>query len=576
MARIRKLHIENYRGIKSLEWTPTPGINCLIGPGDTGKSTVLDGIESCLRPRRFTRFTDADFHNLDVRTPIRISVTLGELEDRFLRLEQYGLFLRSFDSPTGNIEDEPRAGTETVVTVRLTVTDDLIPSWHLYSQRAESEDSLRNLAYRDALDLAPTRLGNLAEFHLGWREGSVLNRISAEDAPVSAALADAARGARIAFGTNASGLQNTLTLVEETATSLGISIRDPVAAMLDPESISLTGGSISVHDAVGIPLRGLGTGSLRLLIAGLQAQASRNAGQILIDELEYGLEPHRIIRLLEALGAKDDMPPAQVIMTTHSPVVLRELSGAQLFATRPSPDRHVLLPVGGEDLLQSTIRSYPEAFLAPSIILCEGATEVGLLRGLNRYKTELGQPALSSCGAALVDYHGGDADEPFKRALALLSLGYRVAILQDSDKPRRQDLVDRFNAQDGRLFAWRGNRALEDELFGSLTPDAVLQLVDAAIELNDEEQVRDQVLSASNGTAGLDDILSPLREGVCDSAHREILGSAAKSKRQGWFKTVTKMQSVAYRVVAPAIRRADPVFRTTIRDLFSWARDNVS
>ena len=403
MARIRKLHIENYRGIKSLEWAPTPGINCLIGPGDTGKSTVLDGIESCLRPRRFTRFSDADFHNLDVRTPIRISVTLGELEDRFLRLEQYGLFLRSFDSPTGNIEDEPRVGTETVVTVRLTVTDDLVPSWHLYSQRAESEDSLRNLAYRDALDLAPTRLGNLAEFHLGWREGSVLNRISEEDAPVSAALADAARGARIAFGTNASGLKNTLTLVEETATSLGISVRDPVAAMLDADSISLTGGSISLHDAVGVPLRGLGTGSVRLLIAGLQAHASGNAGQILIDELEYGLEPHRIIRLLDSLGAKDEMPPAQVIMTTHSPVVLRELSVEQLFAIRPSLDRHVLLPVGGGDLPQSTIRSYPEAFLAPSIILCEGATEVGLLRGLDRYKTELGHPALSSCGAALVD-----------------------------------------------------------------------------------------------------------------------------------------------------------------------------
>ncbi len=50
-------------------WYPAPGINCLIGPGDSGKSSILDAIDLCLGARRNIQFTDADFHLLDVENP---------------------------------------------------------------------------------------------------------------------------------------------------------------------------------------------------------------------------------------------------------------------------------------------------------------------------------------------------------------------------------------------------------------------------------------------------------------------------------------------------------------------------
>jgi len=78
MARIRKIDIENFRGIKTLSWRPSPGLNCLIGPGDSGKSSILDAIDFCLGARRNIQFTDADFHLLNVDAPISISVTLGD------------------------------------------------------------------------------------------------------------------------------------------------------------------------------------------------------------------------------------------------------------------------------------------------------------------------------------------------------------------------------------------------------------------------------------------------------------------------------------------------------------------
>jgi putative ATP-dependent endonuclease of the OLD family len=60
VARLRKVQISRFRSIKSLTWLPSPGLNCLIGPGDSGKSTVLDAIDLCLGARRTIQFTDAD------------------------------------------------------------------------------------------------------------------------------------------------------------------------------------------------------------------------------------------------------------------------------------------------------------------------------------------------------------------------------------------------------------------------------------------------------------------------------------------------------------------------------------
>ena len=48
MAVIRKVEIRNFRSIKSLDWWPADGVNCLIGAGDAGKSSVLDAIDYCL------------------------------------------------------------------------------------------------------------------------------------------------------------------------------------------------------------------------------------------------------------------------------------------------------------------------------------------------------------------------------------------------------------------------------------------------------------------------------------------------------------------------------------------------
>src|ERR1700733_4409358 len=264
LARIRIISIENFRCIQQLTWFPGQGLNCLIGPGGSGKSTILDAIDLCLGAHRNTNLTDADFHGLDVERPISISVTLGELDDSLKSLETYALYLRSFNPGNGVVTEDPQAGHETVLTVNVTVGSDLDPIWSLVSGREDLREQKRFLTWSDRAQISPNRIGALAHHNLAWRKGSVLNKLSEERADTAAALAKAARDARLAFGDAAEAqLGTTLQIVTQTAKQLGIATGGPLKAMLDAHSVSFSGGAIALHGQPGVPLRALGIGSTR-------------------------------------------------------------------------------------------------------------------------------------------------------------------------------------------------------------------------------------------------------------------------------------------------------------------------
>src|SRR3954471_5564612 len=103
-----------------------------------------------------------------------------------------------------------------------------------------------------------------------------------------------------------------------------------------------------------------------------------------------GLEPHRIIRLLGALGAKEEVPPLQVFATSHSPTAVTELSAHQLHIVRKKDGEHVVTRASDAGDVQGTIRAHAHALLASSIVVCEGASEIGLMRGLDQYFTSTG------------------------------------------------------------------------------------------------------------------------------------------------------------------------------------------
>lgn len=572
MTRIRKIEIQNFRAIRSLTWFPDPGLNCLVGPGDSGKSTVLEAVDLCVGSRRSPQFSDADFHRLNLSAPIRIAVTVGELADSLKSIESYGTFLQGYDDALNTVEDEPGDGLDTALTVVLTVRADLEPTWELYSARAQEQGLTRTLSWADRQAIAPTRIGALAGYHLGWQRGSVLNRVSDERVDVGEALIEAARGARAAFGdAAATELRRTCEAVEETAKELGITPGASVRAMLDAQSVSFSGGTIALHDANGVPLRSMGTGSTRLLIAGLQRRVASTSTIVLVDELEFGLEPHRVIRLLGSLGAREKSPPLQVFMTTHSSVAVRELSADQLFVLRVAPGGHEAKRFSRAGDIQGTVRLYPESFLAHAVVVCEGASEVGLLRGLDRFRCGMGAESLFARGVALIDSEGGTAERPFERAEAFLALGYQTAVVRDDDKPPAPHVEGAFEAKGGKVIRWDSGRALEDELFIELPDAAVGALLERAIQLHGEKAIDEHIRSASDGKLTLDVARSmDLIDGY-DEATRAVLGKAARTKKQSWFKKVGWMDDVAHDIVAPALTEVHEAFRRRVTGIFAWA-----
>lgn len=561
MALVRQLSIRNFRGLKTLDWTPHEGVNALIGPGDSGKSTILDALDLVLGSRRNAPFSDADFFGLDSRQVITIQATIGALTGEFQNLERFGSFLRGWNAAAAAIEDEPDdQRLESVLTIQLKVGADLEPHWTLYSERAEAEGLERDLSFADRNLLAPTRLGVYAAQHLAWGQRSVLNRLAEDRPAVALALSDAARTARSGFGKSAEPhLAEQLKTVRGTARDLGVTGGFEASALLDVHEVAFGSGAISLHDADGVPLRSLGTGSSRLLVAGLQVRAAAAASVALIDELEFGLEPHRIVRLLHALGSKTDGQRRQIFLTTHSPTVIRELESKQLSLLRNEAGLAKIIGLG--DVRQGVLRGCSEAFLAPRVIVCEGPTEIGLLRGLDLYFVGLGKPSLAELGVALADGVGANRIE---RARCFGGLGYHTALLHDADRPLSvADAADLAKVAIS-VQQWQTGMATEDQLFTSLPLAQLPRLMFVARRLFSDDSIEAHIREACRGAfTPADCMASPA------DAMRAPLGIAAKAG--SWFKRIEPGEAIGRYIVGPNIGGTAAGLVDPLRNLWAWA-----
>ena len=130
--KIRKLIIKNFRGIKELDWSlPAGNIFCLIGKGDSSKSTILESIRYAFYPQWNLSLSDSAFYQCKTDDPIVIEVTMGELIEEFCSLNKYGYYLRGWDATTLTLSAEPEDQLEKVLTVRLKIEKNLEPEWHV-------------------------------------------------------------------------------------------------------------------------------------------------------------------------------------------------------------------------------------------------------------------------------------------------------------------------------------------------------------------------------------------------------------------------------------------------------------
>ena len=129
MAKIHTLKIKNYRCIEKFEHVFI-GSNfvCLIGRGDSGKTTILNAISAVLSPNWNYNFYDIDFYKGNIDNPIEIEVTLFDLPTDLLTDSKYGLYKRLLNSDNNIIDDilsEELEDTQDALTINFIVNKEL-------------------------------------------------------------------------------------------------------------------------------------------------------------------------------------------------------------------------------------------------------------------------------------------------------------------------------------------------------------------------------------------------------------------------------------------------------------------
>lgn len=531
--RLKRLEISNFRGIKRLDWRHIGKTQALVGPGDSGKSTILDAIERVLSPRWNVVFDDTDFWSLDANCMIEIRATITELQNKFYADNKFGLYLQSYDSEKGVASEATGAkGEKLAVVIELTVDTNLEPNWHV----VDAYGNKHHLRAQDREALGMLRVGSYTDQHFSWSKGSTLARLTHSADEVGGVLAEAVRLARLGVNPNElRELDSAAKHVQQLGVELGVSMKEELRPHLDASSLNVPAGALALHTGP-VPLRRSGLGTRRLLAVAMQRAGAARQGLVLVDEFEHGLEPHRIRQLIRALRGRPPAPGAfaggQLILTTHSPAVISELDATEISIIRRTAGGDVTV-VNVPQAVQYIIKRTPGALLARKIVVAEGLTEAGLLAQLDEAWELETEASFGYQGVAVADGVGGT--QPAELAGKFAALGYQTALLIDSDAKSGIN-----KAAGAVVLAWPDGKCTEERLALDLPASALRHMTKCAVEYSSSGQrsVRDAL------AAGLDvdtAVLEPesaeswLDQADSETQYRVVFGDVAK--RKGWFKS---------------------------------------
>lgn len=546
--RLRQLTIRNFRGIQSCQWKGPPSFVALVGRGDSTKTSLLDAIGLVLSPRYNVTFTDADFHNCDPTKPIEICAVVSDLPDALVTEGSHGKN-RSGITAEGELLHDPTddPGIEECLIICLRVDQTLEPSWEVLRTDAAEGD---RISAADRGRLGFFRIGDAVDTHLRWGRGSALTTLTASKAGITSAVVEAQRQARSAVDSlKATPLHDAASTAQERAKHLGAGSFSQLRPGLDP-SVGSTSAALVLHNDA-VPLTQYGLGSRRLLSLSIQEGALDGNSVIGIDEIESGLDPHRLSHVLGYLRCRATEGTLQVFLTTHSPLVVEGLSNVELAVVRSVEGTTTITTVPAEldptdtDRMQGVIRSWPSALLASDVVVGEGPTEVGflmrLLLAFDGVATAESEATSVSRGVAVAN--GSGSSQAPRKALAVQRLGYGTFLLIDGDTDENQADVARAVAGGVTLHRWPDGQALEDVLASELSMSGLQKLVDLAMNERSEESV----LSAVRNFTGLDfttTVVSDWIEALGEPEVRRVIGLAAqggrpdgkKKSENAWFK----------------------------------------
>jgi len=526
MATLHNLKIKNFRGIQNFNQNFDNGLVCIIGRGDSGKSTILEAINLVLSSSWTMNFYDSDFYNCQTDIPIEIEATVTNVPEK--QLDKYGMYVRGIVA-NGNIindmESEEANDAKAALTIKLTITKDLEPVWTVVSYR-EQEPTIISAADRAKMNVSS--ISDYTDRHFSISKGNplyTLFKLLNEDDPDTDEgniMLDILREAKTRIDNSiANKFDGVIKKVIETASQLGVNAEE-IKASIDHRDI-LKENKVCLHENE-IPFRLKGKGAQRLLSLAIQLSIANPNGIILIDEIEQSLEPDRVQHLVAILTKVTD---SQILFTTHSRNVIVELSCNSLFLMVKDASNLSNIPLD----LQGCVRSNPEALFMKKIIVCEGATEIGICRALDNNRQSLKKINLACLGIGLVD---GGGENMIERIKGFNSLGFSSCLLCDSDVANINTSKNELRELGISIFDCNGGNSIEQQLFADLSWEQIIQLVNYRIQIDsfDSQSVFQSTYSQKQT---MPDFTEDWYKTESDEL-RILLGDT--SKKRDWYKRI--------------------------------------
>ncbi len=374
MVEIKQLRIDRFRGIERLVWNPSPGLNVVIGGGDTGKTTILDAVALLFQPSNNAALTEADYWLRRTENGFQIEAVVDISDELDLTASSKTLWPWEWD---GENAVQPRnadnAGQDQQAVFRMAVSAsaDFDLSWEIIQPDEKREYFSLSLRRRIGLIKLGSEEKNDRDLRLV--HGSGLDRLLPEE------------NLRAKIGKLVSQVPLNNQLGEESVKAMaGLSVALEKAALPSEISLGLTGSpGISIGALIGLtakkgnvllPLSSWGAGTRRMASLQVAASAKKDAELIVIDEIERGLEPYRLGQLVSVLAASG----LQGFITTHSAIALFMLREAQLWFL----DVKSVIGKLDQQKVKAQLNRDPLAFLSRVPVLVEGDTEKGFVQAI--------------------------------------------------------------------------------------------------------------------------------------------------------------------------------------------------
>lgn len=474
---LKLIKIRNFRKLKAVECSFNSGLNLIVGPNDSGKTTVIDAIRFTLRQvvDDYYRISQDDFNDSDLEISVDLTFSFDDYSENNLIIEA-ALFAEYLSFTSDN-----KPELKIWYTIKSNEKDIRFPEFKVGPTKDIAVDM--DARCRENLKVVYLRPLRDAENELKAKQGSRISKILSNHKDINTAkneLVELLEKFKIEsekFFEEKNGrfvvneIRRLLKIFDEQSTKEEKKIKFGPTEKLDYLK-TLEKIALYYPD---LPNPGLGTLNMISIAAELLHLNTQRAPKlILIEEIEAHLHPQRQLKIIKALQ-EESKKGIQMIITTHSPNLASVIDVERLNLCHEG--QFFSLAKGNTELAEKNYLylgrfldvTKANLFFAQGILLVEGPTEQLLLpefaRILGYNLTDYGISVISTNGLGFENFVN-----IFKRKRSPYNQ-IPVAVVTDADKKNKigiDNYINQFKNENNKVYCFVGEQLYSEN---ELDPD---------------------------------------------------------------------------------------------------------